>query len=193
LIPNKLNDTADDISKLHKKLIQEIAPRLQLHILSLGSDGAVVEFQAQEKILKIQTLERLSVRDDNLNINFTCPIFDIGPVIRIQDPKHAKKTARNAVMSGARLLTFGTSFANYSHFLNLIEHHDAIMYKMDVIKLDRQDDGAAYRTFCSANLRQCLTKDYNMQPGMEGFFTYLFVIGKYFIFILLSVILLLLL
>jgi hypothetical protein len=40
-------------------------------------------------------------------------------------------------MSGACLLPFGTSFVNYSHFLNLIERHDAIMYKMDIIKLDR--------------------------------------------------------
>jgi hypothetical protein len=91
LIPNKLNDTANDISKLHKKLIQEIAPRLQLYILSLKSDRAIVKFQAQEKILRIQTLEYLSIRDDNLNINFTCPIFDIGPVVRVQDLKHVKK------------------------------------------------------------------------------------------------------
>ena len=81
-------------------------------------------------------------------------------------------------MSGARLLTFGTTSAQYSHFLSLIGRYDSIMYKNDVIKLDRQDDGAAYRTFCSANLRQCLTQNYHMQPEMNGFFVYLFVIGK---------------
>jgi hypothetical protein len=164
---------------LHKKLIQEIAPRLQLHILSIGSDGAIVEFQAQEKILMIQTSEQLSIHDNNLNIHFSCPIFDnVGPVIRVQDPKHAKKTARNALMSGARLLTFGISSARYSHLLKLIGRHDSIMYRNDVIKLDRQDDGAAYRTFCSSNLRQCLTADYKIQPEMDGFFIYLFVMGK---------------
>jgi hypothetical protein len=179
LIPNKSKDTADDISILHKKLIQEIAPRLQLHILSIGSDGAIVEFQAQEKILTIQTPEQLSIRDNSLNIHFSCPIFNnVGPIIRVQDPKHAKKTARNALMSGARLLTFGNSSARYSHFLNLIGRHDSIMYKNDVIKLDRQDDAAAYRTFCSSNLKQCLTMDYKIQPEMDGFFIYLFVIGK---------------
>ncbi|PKB96771.1 hypothetical protein RhiirA5_434269, partial [Rhizophagus irregularis] len=179
LIPNKSKDTADDISILHKKLIQEIAPRLQLHILSIGSDGAIVEFQAQEKILTIQTPEQLSIRDNSLNIHFSCPIFNnVGPIIRVQDPKHAKKTARNALMSGARLLTFGNSSAQYSHFLNLIGRHDSIMYKNDVIKLDRQDDAAAYRTFCSSNLKQCLTMDYKIQPEMDGFFIYLFVIGE---------------
>jgi hypothetical protein len=42
------------------------------------------------------------VTEPQLKINFSCPIFDyIGPVICVQNPKHAKKTARNAIMSGA--------------------------------------------------------------------------------------------
>ena len=37
-----------------------------------------------------------------LNIKFSCPIFNcIGPVIRVQNPKHAKKTVKNAIISGA--------------------------------------------------------------------------------------------
>ncbi|PKB99046.1 hypothetical protein RhiirA5_383479 [Rhizophagus irregularis] len=46
LIPNKGSDSANDITQLHKKLLQEIAPQLGLHILSLGSDGTIVEFRA---------------------------------------------------------------------------------------------------------------------------------------------------
>ena len=30
------------------------------------------------------------------------------------------------------------------------------MYKRDVIRLDRQDDNAAYKVFCSKNLKQLL-------------------------------------
>ena len=51
------------------------------------------------------------------------------------------------------------------------------MYKNDVIKLDRQDDGAAYRTFCSSNFKQCLGNDYKVEQDMEGFAIYLFVMG----------------
>jgi hypothetical protein len=47
LIPNKGSDSANDITQLHKKLLQEIAPRLGFYILLLGSDGAIVEFRAQ--------------------------------------------------------------------------------------------------------------------------------------------------
>ncbi len=78
----------------------EIASQLSLHILSLGSDGAITEYQAQQSIINIQTSERLTVIEPQLNIKFSYPIFNcIGPVIRVQDPKHAKKTARNAVIS----------------------------------------------------------------------------------------------
>ena len=82
-------------------------------------------------------------------------------------------------MSGARLLTFGNSSARYDHFLQLINQHNSVMFKNDVIKLDRQDDAAAYRTFCSSNFRQCLTTDYQIKTEMKGFAIYLFVLGKH--------------
>ncbi|RHZ79686.1 hypothetical protein Glove_142g4 [Diversispora epigaea] len=98
----------------------------------------------------------------------SCPILsNIGPVIRIQDPKHAKKTARNIIMSGARVLTFGKHIANFEHFLNLVNSPTSVLYKNDVIKLDRQDNGAAYRSFCYHNLAQCLNKN-EIKKGYEG-------------------------
>lgn len=110
LIPNKGNENSKTISQLHKKLIQEITPQLGIHILSISSDGAITEFQAQQSIIDIQTPQRLSIHELSLNIHFSCPIFDnIGPIVWVQDLKHAKKTARNAIFSGAWLLTFGTS------------------------------------------------------------------------------------
>ncbi|POG69476.1 hypothetical protein GLOIN_2v1427013, partial [Rhizophagus irregularis DAOM 181602=DAOM 197198] len=179
IIPNKGNDNSKTISQLHKKLIQEIAFQLEIHILSIGSDGAITEFQAQQSIIDIQTSQRLFIREPTLNINFSCPIFDkIGPVVRVQDPKHAKKTARKAIISGAQLLTFGISSVRYDHLLTLIKQHDSIMYKNDVIKLDKQDDAAAYRTFCSANFKQCLTHDFQVKVGMKGTIIYLFIMGE---------------
>ncbi|CAG8600633.1 21664_t:CDS:2 [Gigaspora rosea] len=130
LILNNGSDTADSILQLHKQLIIEIVPLLGLHILSLESNGAITKFQAQQSISKIQTNEKLIVKEPDLNINFSCSIFDnIGPVIRIQDPKHAKKTARNAIMSGARLLTYSNSSAQYDHLLQLINQQDSVMFK----------------------------------------------------------------
>ena len=51
------------------------------------------------------------------------------------------------------------------------------MYKNNVIKLDRQDDSAAYRTFCSSNFKQCLKSDYKVKSDMKEFAIYLFIMG----------------
>ena len=84
LFPNKGTETADMILQLYKQLILKIAPRLGLHLLSLGSDGAITEYQAQQSILNIQTKETLIIKIPQLNINFSCPIFDgVGPVVRV--------------------------------------------------------------------------------------------------------------
>ena len=143
----------------------DIAPRLNLHILSIGSDGSLAD-------------QRLQLIDTRFDLIFSYPILpSVGPVLRVQDPKHAKKTARNAIISGARLLTFGKSSVRYDHLLSLVNQPNSIIYKNDVIKLDKQDDAAAYQTFCSANLMQCLTHEFQVKEGMEGFAIYLFIMG----------------
>ncbi|PKC16096.1 hypothetical protein RhiirA5_257139, partial [Rhizophagus irregularis] len=93
----------------------------------------------------------------------------------VQDPKHAKKTSRNAIMSGARLLTFGNSTVRFEQLLKLSHIPNSVMYRQDVIKLDRQDDGAAYRVFCSGNLQNCYGI---IKEDMRGIFVYLFIMGE---------------
>ena len=184
LIPNNGADSANTIANFHRKLI-DISSQLNINILSIGSDGAAAEFQAQSIILNTQTTDEIKIKDNTFNINFRCPIFpNIGPVLRVQDPKHVKKTARNVVISGARVLTFGKSTARFEQFLNLVNSPTSIMFKQDVIKLDHQDDGAAYRAFCFHNLAQCLNNQNEIKEGYEGFFVYLFVLGKKIFFFL---------
>ncbi|PKB93189.1 hypothetical protein RhiirA5_442087 [Rhizophagus irregularis] len=47
------NENSKTISQLHKKLIQEITPQLEIHILSIGYDDTITEFQAQQSIIDI--------------------------------------------------------------------------------------------------------------------------------------------
>lgn len=181
MIPNNGSDKASAIADFHQKLLIHIAPQLNLHILSIGSDGALVEFQAQTMIQSMATSERLQMIDTRFEVTFSCPILpSIGPVVRVQDPKHAKKTCRNVIMSGARVLSLGRSTARFNHFLHLSQRTDSIMYKQDVVKLDRQDDGAAYRAFCSSNLRNVYLQHLENPEDEEmcGFFVLLFVFGK---------------
>jgi hypothetical protein len=172
------------ISTLHLKLLTDIASQLGLHIISIGSDGALVEFQAQTAVQKFLTLERFSVCYKEYGIDFNCPIFpNVGPVIRVQDPNHGRKTARNVCMSGARLLSFGNSTVHYGQLFTLCQQPESILYKQDVIKLDRQDDDAAFRIFCARNLEQLLDNG-QLSNDNTGLFVYLFIMGGFiFIFI----------
>ena len=138
MIPHTGSEKTNAISALHFKLLIDIAPQLGIHIISIGSDGALVEFQAQTAVQKFSTLDQLSIHHKEYGIDFNCPIFpNVGPVIRVQDPNHGKKTARNVCMSGARLLSFGNSTVHYGQLFTLCQQPESILYKRDVIKLDR--------------------------------------------------------
>ncbi|RIB11242.1 hypothetical protein C2G38_2262096 [Gigaspora rosea] len=177
LIPNNGNETSAQILKMHEEVL-EIARQLSIHIVSVGSDGAISEFNAQKHLMAKNTGLTKSFNDPLYNVNFTCPIFPgVGPVIRVSDSLHARKSARNALFSGARLLTLGHYTATYIQILDLCEQADSVLYRKDVINCDRQDDGASYRLFCSSFLNQVMNPD-TSENIRYGLFIYLFVIGE---------------
>ena len=150
-----------------------------MKLISIASDGAANEYNAQLELMKGNNTNNFLVyKDEFYNINFSAPIYENRPIIRVQDLKHTKKNGRNNVHSGARLLILGKDTVRYDQILTLAKDDNSALYMRDVINVDKQDDGAAYRTFCSSTLRQCLTVDYKIQPEMDGFFIYLFVIGR---------------
>lgn len=92
----------------------------------------------------------------------------------IQDSKHALKTFRNNLFSGARLLALGNFTAIYNHIREIATEDGTPLYKRDVEKLDRQDDNAAARLF-SADVLQFLTDNH---PDYAGEIVYLFIFGE---------------
>ena len=144
LIPNNNKDKATDIFAYHQRVLA-YAAQLKINIISFGSDGVANEFNAQSMLMNIPTTEKIVFEDQLYSIKFMCPVLpDIGPVIRIQDAKHGKKSGRNALFSGARLLTLGTGTARYDQILTLSKMPNSVLFKRDVENADRQDDGAAY-------------------------------------------------
>ncbi len=94
MIPYTGSEKTNAISALHFKLLINIASQLGIHIISISSDGALVEFQVQIAIQKFSISNRLSVYYKEYGIDFNCPIFsNVGPVIRVQDSNNGKKTA----------------------------------------------------------------------------------------------------
>ncbi|RGB21840.1 hypothetical protein C1646_634448, partial [Rhizophagus diaphanus] len=64
-----------------------------------------------------------------------------------EDAKYGKKSGKNALFSGARLLTLGIGIARYDQILTLSKISNSVLYMRDIKNTNRQDDGVAYRFF----------------------------------------------
>lgn len=105
---------------------------------------------------------------------FTIPVFGDQPIATVQDSKHALKTGRNQLLSGAHLGVLGNHVLFYTQVRHLAASETGPLYNRDVEKLDRQDDNAATRLFCADTLRW-LIKHHDDQRGL---IIYLFIIGE---------------
>jgi hypothetical protein len=98
-------------------------------------------------------------------------------VTAIQDPKHGRKTSRNNLFSGARLLVLGNHTACYEDVRLMACEKDSPLYWRDVDRLDRQDDRAAARLFSAAFLEYCI-KHHGSGKTHVALPIYLFVLGE---------------
>src|SRR3989442_13037695 len=98
MIHTKGDEGADQIEQIIRQVI-EMAHVANLNIISFGADGARSEFNAQT-IIKNEASTFLEYKDSFYKIYFKAPIYHGKPFIRVQDPKHAKKTTRNQIFSG---------------------------------------------------------------------------------------------
>ncbi len=113
-----------------------------------------------------------------LDVKLHCPVIpNVGPIVCISDPKHAKKNGRNSIFSGARMLTFGNSFLGFGHVLELSKSPNSALYHADVLNVDKQDDGAAYQLFSHEFLYEVF-QTLNSDSKNRGLLIYLFIIGK---------------
>ena len=176
MIPTKGSEGAEQIANLIRQVI-EMAHIANLNILSFGADGAKSEFNAQSIIMN-EALDFLEYKDSFYKIHFKVPIYNGKLFIRVQDPKHAKKTARNQMFSGAKLLSLGIDTVCYDQLFELAHRSQHFLLKRDVLNVDKQDDGAALRTFHSNNLMQIPVNN-TLTDETIGLFVYLFILGNY--------------
>ena len=88
-----------------------------------------------------------------------------------------KKTARNQLFTGARLLSLGIDTAQYDQLYQLAHQDEHTLLKRDVLNVNKQDNGAAYQMFHSDNLLQIIKLE-NVPSDMIGLFIYLFVLDE---------------
>lgn len=174
-IPNDL-----PASKLYPKSLAVIEG-LKSHgvnVISYACDGTQVERTVQDSLIS-NAVRSTSYRvpdPEGLDYTISLPLFSGSPVVMIQDSKHALKTMRNNLFSGARALVLGNHLAMYSYARDLAfaEIDSPPLYHRDVEKMDRQDDNAATRLFSAAAL-DFVRKHH---PDRVGFAVYLFVMGE---------------
>ncbi len=173
-IPNSLN--ANALFEMHMKIVDGLIDR-GLRIISYACDGTEVERSVQKLFLQKASQLEFRITNPRPGCNdtvATLAVYRGQTMTIIQDSKHALKTMRNNLFSGARFLVFGNHTAMFRHILQIVQGEGSPLYTRDVLKLDRQDDNAAVRLFSAATLQYLVDN----HPDCVGEIVYLFVFGE---------------
>ncbi|KAJ7712478.1 hypothetical protein B0H14DRAFT_3018370 [Mycena olivaceomarginata] len=149
-----------------------------VRIVSYACDGTEVERSVQRMLVNkaAETIRHTisSPIPGAPDVELIIGVFHGFPIVMIQDSKHALKTFRNNLFTGARMLSFGNFTAVFRRIYEMAMSPDSPLYERDVKRLDRQDDAAATRLFCAETLAY-LTKNF---PEYIGEIVYLFIFGE---------------
>ncbi|EGG10869.1 uncharacterized protein MELLADRAFT_92216 [Melampsora larici-populina 98AG31] len=173
LISSREDESAEDIKAQHLKFIH-LLESAEIPLISLGSDGAASEVLAQELLVNAAT-NYLDFSAPELKVNVRFPLLGASkqPVVAVQDPKHARKTASNQLLSGPCLLAFGQFNINLDQLLILLKTKNCPLGYKDILNTDKQDDGHAYQTFSKQTFKAACS-----DPECVGLVLYLYIFGK---------------
>ncbi|KAH7868542.1 uncharacterized protein C8R40DRAFT_999318, partial [Lentinula edodes] len=169
--------TAEKLEPYTQELIRGLIA-WKIQVVSYACDGTEIEQKIQALLVEHgdSRIEHIipPPKSSGEELKIIIPVFDNQPVAMIQDSKHALKTFRNNLYSGARLLVLGNHTAFYAQAHKLAHDPGTPLYRRDVEKLDCQDENAATRLF-SAHTLQFLA---DQNPEWAGIIIYLFVFGE---------------
>ncbi|KAJ7433925.1 hypothetical protein B0H11DRAFT_1758325 [Mycena galericulata] len=174
-IPNDMK--ADALLPPLEKILDGLLTR-NIRVVSYACDGTEVERSVQRMLVeKAPTKIRHTISSPipgAPDLQLLIGVFHGFPIVMIQDSKHALKTFRNNLFTGARMLTFGNFTAVFRRIYEMAMSPDSPLYDRDVRRLDRQDDAAATRLFCAETLAY-LSEHF---PEYIGEIVYLFIFGE---------------
>lgn len=173
LLASDANEGAEEIAALHDSIIQH-ARDAGINIISMAADGAATELSAQAKLRNLATHTH-TYSKSSLKVHVKIPLLGNPPrpLVTLQDPKHARKTAANQLLSGARLITMGRFVVCIQQLAHILQLPNSPLLARDVFDCDKQDDGRAYQTFSSQTILASLSQD-----ECTGLSVYLFVFGE---------------
>ncbi|KAJ7242483.1 hypothetical protein C8J57DRAFT_1084298 [Mycena rebaudengoi] len=165
--------------ELLKYLIQVVDGLIDhnIKVVSYACDGTQIERTVQDLFVK-QANEKIEhlIKDPHGKgpaLRIVIAVVRGQSICMIQDSKHALKTFRNNLFSGARLLPLGSYTAIYARIREMAFADGSPLFHRDVEKLDRQDDNAATRLFSADTLKYLA----DHHPEYVGEIVYLFIFG----------------
>lgn len=157
-----------------------------IQVVSYAADGSAVEQNIQESLfMSMDSYRHYSIPhpsqrlSDNAKLTQPNLAFKLGlhrgnPIVMIQDSKHALKTCRNNLFSGARLLVLGSETAMYGQVREIAEDPSSTLHRRDVEHMDRQDDSSAECLFNQLTLSFIIQH----RPQYLGLSIYVYVLGE---------------
>ena len=110
------NVSAEGLFEMHKKLIGLLSAE-GIHPVSLSADGSETERATQRLIAQSADAHRhyaIANPQPGCSINLVVPMFNGHPSIVCQDSKHGKKTGRNQLQAGARIIVLANMVIFFS-------------------------------------------------------------------------------
>ncbi|KAJ7143457.1 hypothetical protein C8R46DRAFT_1316074, partial [Mycena filopes] len=176
-IPIRDNMTADELLGPLETILYGLLER-NLRVISYACDGTETERLLQRKLVeKAEKVIRHKIPNPTAGapeLEIVIAFFRGYPVVMIQDAKHALKTFRNNLFTGAKYFAMGNFTAIFRRILQIAMAPGGPLYRRDAVRLDRQDDAAACRLFC-ADVLQYLSEHH---PDHIGEIIYLFIFGE---------------
>ncbi|KAI0067574.1 hypothetical protein BV25DRAFT_1876116 [Artomyces pyxidatus] len=169
-------DSAETLYRLQTQLL-EILHEVGIHIISSAADGTETERKLQRIISdSAHTIVPFSIANESAAciLKFEIPCYHGIPCIQVQDSKHAAKTARNQLLSGAKNLAMGNFPMHVLMVHDFADHPLGPLFRRDVDRVDKQDDRAAARLLSAEAL------DFNLRfhPEYTSLSVYLFIMGE---------------
>ena len=166
------NDLTTEELYLKLKMVISGLKNHGINVISYSCNGTQTERTVQDLLVARATnwvTHVIPNPEDDCRHELRIPMYRLSPVVMVQDSKHAAKTMRNNLFSGAHALILGNHLAMYSYMRNMAftSLPGSPLYHQDVEKLDCQDDNAATRLFSAAAL-DFVTKQYPTRLGLVG-------------------------
>ncbi|KAJ7194070.1 hypothetical protein GGX14DRAFT_587166 [Mycena pura] len=174
-VPIRESLKVPELVKMHEQILYGLLDE-DINVVSYSSDGTDTERSVQHDFEdnKASDYIKKTIHIGEGLIVVRVGIYRGKPIIIMQDSKHALKTMRNNLFSGARVLVLGNHTATFAAFYRLAFEDGTPLYQRDVVKLDRQDDKAAARATAAATLRFIVDK----HPEERGLIVFLFIAGE---------------